>query len=447
MAVLTQDDVLAALAKPEIHGGQCVTRIETHAAVVFLAADRALKVKKAVRFPFLDYSTLERRKSACEAELAINRLFAPRLYRRVVPICEAPGGGIEIGGAGPVVEWAVEMNRFDEHSTLDKLAERNQLNEALAERLADTILLGHDKAPVAEDESWIAKFKIYIQQNHQELCSASFKSQEVQELTGKSVERHRNALPLLRRRAQEGFGRRCHGDLHLGNIALIDGAPVLFDAIEFDPAIATGDVLYDLAFLLMDLVERRQCPIANIVLNRYLSRAGKISHYEALAALPLFLSLRAAIRAKVTAARARSASAPQERAAARDRARDYFQLARTFLAPPKPALIAVGGLSGTGKSLLARMLAPGIGPAPGAVVLRSDVIRKRLSGVAEAERLAADRYAPHVTKLVYETLASTAFSAVAAGHSVIADAVYADEHERLQIARVAGDTGIPFVGI
>lgn len=448
MAALTQDDVLAALAKPEMHGGQCVTRIETHAAVVFLSADRALKVKKAVRFPFLDYSTLAQRKSACEAELAINRLFAPQLYRRVIPICETPDGRIEIDGSGRVVEWAVEMNRFDERSTLDKLAERNQLTEALAMQLADTILSAHDKAPVAKDDSWIARLKTYIEQNRDELLSASFfEKPEVLKLTARSIEWYDNVLPLLRRRAQEQFGRRCHGDLHLGNIALIDGAPILFDAIEFDPAIATGDVLYDLAFLLMDLVEREQHSIANIVLNRYLSRAGEFSHYEALAALPLFLSLRAAIRAKVTAARARSASESKERAAIRHQASDYFKLAWGLLSPPKPVLIAIGGLSGTGKSLLARMLAPDVGPVPGAVVLRSDVIRKQLSGVPETERLKAERYERTVTEVVYENLASTAFSTVSAGHSAIADAVFADGHERRQIARAAGDAGVRFIGL
>ena len=168
------------------------------------------------------------------------------------------------------------------------------------------------------------------------------------------------ALLIARERA--GLVRRCHGDLHLGNIVRIDGAPVLFDAIEFDPKIATGDVFYDLAFLLMDLIERGLQGAANIVLNRYLTQTQRLDDLDALAALPLFLSLRAAIRAKVTAARARLAKAP---AKAEQSARDYFALAQRLLAPPPPRLVAIGGLSGTGKSLLARALAPELLPAPG----------------------------------------------------------------------------------
>src|SRR5690606_3567987 len=154
-----------------------------------------------------------------------------------------------------------------------------------------------------------------------------------------------------------------------GNIVLLDGEPTLFDAIEFDPKIATGDVLYDLAFLLMDLIERKLNAAANVVLNRYLSETRRLEDLDALAALPLFLSSRAAIRAKVTAARAKIGD---KRAEAEQSARDYFKLAQELLAPPRPQLVAVGGLSGTGKSWLARALAPHLPPAPGAVVLRSD---------------------------------------------------------------------------
>ena len=211
------------------------------------------------------------------------------------------------------------------------------------------------------------------------------------------------ALLSLRERA--GRVARCHGDLHLGNIVLLDGEPLLFDAIEFDPRIATGDVLYDLAFLLMDLIERGLTPAANIVLNRYLNETRRAEDLDALAALPLFLSLRAAIRAKVAAERRTQTG---ERAATEQSARDYFALAGKLLAPPPPVLVAVGGLSGSGKSLLARALAADIAPAPGAVVLRSDVERKALFGIAETGRLPETAYSRDVTAQVYAALAGKA---------------------------------------
>jgi predicted kinase len=217
---------------------------------------------------------------------------------------------------------------------------------------------------------------------------------------------------------------------------------VLFDAIEFNPAIATGDVLYDLAFLLMDLVERGLMPAANIVLNRYLNETRRMADFDALAALPLFLSLRAAIRAKVTAARGALTAA---RAGAEQGARDYFALAGRLLAAPEPQLVAVGGLSGTGKSLLARTLAPEILPAPGAVVLRSDVERKALLGIAETGHLPVTAYAPDVTAQVYAALADKARRVIAAGHSAIADAVFATAGERAAITEAA--TGARFHGL
>ena len=239
--------------------------------------------------------------------------------------------------------------------------------------------------------------------------------------------------------AARGLIRRIHGDLHLGNIVLIDGKPVLFDAIEFSPIIASGDVLYDLAFLLMDLLERGLAAAANIVLNRYLAETRRSEDFDALAALPFFLSMRAAIRAKVTAARLEQTEKSKHASIARS-ATAYFKFAQQAIAPPEPAFIAVGGLSGTGKSLLARALAPHITPMPGAVVVRSDVERKAMFGAGETDKLAPDAYTPEVTARVYATLADKARRIIAAGHSVIVDAVFARPQERATIAE-AGKVG------
>jgi aminoglycoside phosphotransferase family enzyme/predicted kinase len=432
------------LARPAAHGGAKVTRIDTHAASVFLAGSRALKVKRAVRFPFLDYSTLAKRKAACDAEIAVNRPYAPAIYRGVVAIVRSRDGSLAIGGKGEPVEWAVDMLRFDETQTLDHLAVAGRIDDALADALGRAVAMAHAMAPVVRDAGFVAELAEIIAQNDTELAAepALFAPEAVKALTAATRAAFDRVRPLIAAREREGLVRRCHGDLHLGNIVLLDGAPTLFDAIEFDPKLATGDVFYDLAFLLMDLIERGLQPAANIVLNRYLIETQRGEDLDALVALPLFLSVRAAIRAKVTAARAKLSTA---RGRAERSARDYFALAQALIAPPPPRLLAVGGLSGTGKSLLARALAPQLAPPPGAVVLRSDVERKALFGLTETERLPPEAYTPAVTVRIYAALADKAHRVVAAGHSAIADAVFSTADERASIAKAAA--GANFRGL
>jgi len=439
-----QQAVIDFLGQPATHAGAPVKRIDTHAATVFLAGERAFKIKRAVRFPFLDYSTLAKRKAACAAEIEANRAFAPQIYRRVVVITRAPDGRLAIGGADEPVEWAVEMRRFDETKTLDHLAEAGRIDDALADALARAVARVHGLAPVVASAGFIDELVEIIAQNDSELRASPelFPPQAVATLTAATRAALERMRSLLAARERTGLVRRCHGDLHLGNIVLLDGAPVLFDAIEFDPRIATGDVLYDLAFLLMDLIERGLSPAANIVLNRYLTETRRAEDLDALAALPLFLSLRAAIRAKVTAARRTRGDACNK---TEQSARDYFALAQKLLLPAKPVLVAVGGLSGTGKSLLARALASDLLPEPGAVILRSDIERKALFGVPETDRLPESAYGPGVTAQVYVALGERARRVLAAGHSAIVDAVFANANERTAIAQAA--SGAAFHGL
>jgi uncharacterized protein len=240
--------------------------------------------------------------------------------------------------------------------------------------------------------------------------------------------------------------RRGHGDLHLANVALVDGNPMLFDAVEFSPLIAAGDVLYDLAFLLMDLVERGLNAAANVVLNRYLAETRRMSDLDAVAALPFFMSLRAAIRASVTASRA-AVAPPRDREDARSSAGKYFALACRLIRPAPPMLVGIGGLSGTGKSQLAAALAPELAPPPGAVVLRSDVERKALDGRREDERLPKEAYTAEKSARVYATLVEKAARVVAAGHSAIVDAVFARLEERGALRSAAQARGVPFHGL
>jgi hypothetical protein len=448
MTTQSQEPVFTLLADPATHGGAAVKRVDTHAGIVFLAGERALKIKRAVEFPFLDYSTLARRKAACEAEIEVNQPYAPALYRGVVAITRADDGRLAIGGHGEPVEWAVDMRRFDEEKTLDRLAEAGQIDAALADAIGRAIAAAHARTKPVPPEPWIAAIESYIAEHEETFAAmpALFDPTATERLARLSRAALTRIRPLIAERGRHGLIRRIHGDLHLGNIALIDGRPVLFDAIEFSDIIASGDLLYDLAFVLMDLTERGLAEAANIVLNRYLVDTGRDEDLDALAALPFYLSMRAAIRAKVTAARLEQSDEAARPAIARC-ARGYFDAALRFIAPPAPMLVAVGGLSGTGKSALARALAPAIGPAPGAVVLRSDIERKNLFGKAEAEPLPPEAYQAAVTLRVYCMIIDKARRALAAGHSAIVDAVFAKLMEREGAEKSAAALGVPFQGL
>lgn len=441
-----QADVIAFLSDPASHpGAGHVERIDTHAATVFLAGDDAWKIKRAVTYPFLDFSTLEKRRIACEHEIEVNRANAPEIYLGVVPITRRTGGQLAFGGGGEVAEWAVHMKRFDETRTLDRVIAEGPLPDALVDTLAHRMVQAHARAPIRDAGPWIDDLRSYVDQNAEAFAGAPdlFDAEEAGALTRAAADAHRRVRPLLEARGRAGHVRLCHGDAHLGNIALIDGEPVLFDAIEFDDVIATADVLYDLAFLLMDLWERGHRREANRTLNRYLVESRCPDHFDGLGALPFFLMMRAAIRAKVTASRMEFAPADAREHLAGE-ARAYFTAARAFMAGAPPRLVAVGGLSGTGKTTVAARLAPVLGAAPGAVVLRTDIIRKELAGVGETDRLPPEAYTPLAGRTVYRHLFETAKRILKTGHSVIADAVFAAEEERRAITEAAAGAGAAF---
>lgn len=444
MATLSDQDLVFSFLgdprrRPDVH------RIDTHAASVFLFGDRALKIKRAVRLPFLDYSTLALRKAACTKEIEINRPFAPDIYLRVAAITRAPDGSLDIDGSGTPIEYAVEMRRFDDSQTLDHLAARGHLSAGLPELLADSITASHAVAARTATSAWIESIPVWI-----DAFAASFQGsqrfaeEDVSELRTLCRAAFSHLRPRLEQRARDGYVRRCHGDLHLANIVLIKDKPVLFDAIEFDERIATIDVLYDLAFPLMDLLHFEQPFAANHLLNRYLSIAVN-DQTGGLATLPLFMTIRAAIRAQVFLARFDRNDG--DRSATIEIAESYFQLARRLIRPATPMVIAVGGLSGTGKSALARALAPLLSPPPGAIVLRSDVLRKHLFGVQETERLPAAAYTPASSSQVYRELAKQAECVLAQGFTVIVDAVFAREDERAAIDDLAKRLNVPLVGL
>ena len=447
MVTEDQSEVVAFLASPSTHGGAAVERIDTHASIVFLAGGRALKLKRAVRYDYLDFATAERRQTMCEGEVRINRRTAPALYRGVLPVTRQPDGSLALGGSGRPVDWLVEMIRFDQDGLFDRLAARGALDLALMRPLAAAIARLHASAEPRCDHGGAAGMGWVVDGN-----AAGFADEGAgvlapaacAALTRTSREQLARQRRLLDARRHAGLVRQCHGDLHLRNIVLLDGHPTLFDAIEFNDAIACTDVLYDLAFLLMDLWRRQLPRHANAVWNGYLADGQNL---EGAALLPLFLSCRAAVRAKTSATAARLQTDPLRKSELQDTARDYLAMAQRLLRPPPPCLIAIGGFSGSGKSTVAQALAPLIGAVPGAVVIRSDEVRKQLCGVPSLRRLGPEGYAAEVTRRVYDVTAHRAAQVVAGGHAAIVDAVYARSGDRHAIARIAEAAQVPFVGV
>jgi len=441
-----QEEVLEFLGRAETHGlASPPTRIDTHASVVFLAGDEVYKVKRAIKLAFLDYSTLEKRQHFCEREYAINHKLAPSMYKGVVAISRTPAG-FELGGSGEVVEWAVHLRRFDESRTLDRVAEQGGLDAQVVRDLAAVVATAHQAAEPIRDGQATEALAGVIDETLNALLQAVplFPRQKVEAFSRAMRMSFQDVRGLLMTREATGHVRHCHGDMHLRNIVLLDGKPTLFDAIEFDVRIATTDTLYDLAFLLMDLWGKHLTGEANEILNRYLwLTEDLIDELSALAALPLFLSLRAAIRAKVAALNAAKSPAACEAA---NEAHHYFETALEFLKPERPFLIAIGGRSGTGKSTLARALAPRVGRAPGAIHLRSDIERKRQFHVPETQRLPASAYKPEVSHRIYEALDKQACSALQAGQSVIVDATFLNGFERNAVTQLAKQAGADFRG-
>ena len=421
-------------------------RIDTQGAVVLLKGDTAIKIRRAIRLPFLDYSTLDKRRAAAEAEIALNRDNAPHIYIEASPIVSARDG-FTLGGEGEIVEWATRMRRFDENATFDKIAARGEVKDAHVRDLARAVRASHERAQIREARPFIEAAARWIAQNSGAFAERPdlFPTLETRELAERSRAALEAATPLLLARGNLQRIRRCHGDLHLGNIVLSENRPTLFDAIEFDETIATGDVLYDLAFAVMDLWERDLRTEASLLLNSYLALSDA-EDYSGLALMPLFLALRAAIRAKVEAANLAHLDAEKRETAAKS-ARRYFDFAARFLEPAPACLVAIGGLSGVGKSAVAHALSPEIGRAPGAALLRSDVERKHLHGVDEMSKLPDEAYGAEAGRETYARLIDKARRALEAGASALVDATFARGAERAAIAEIARTARARFVGL
>ncbi len=430
-------DVAAFLTR--LCGPAAPAPIVTHAACVFLGEGEAYKVKRPVRFSYLDYSTAAKRRAACEQEWRLNVVAAPDLYLGVSTITRRRDGALGLDEPGAPVETLVRMRRFPQSALFEALARDGRLTRDLTVRLAEVIRDSHAAAPVARGHHvGDGLFGVLddLERGFARVDAAALGRDPAPILAQCRAVLTRSA-DALRRRAAAGAVRRCHGDLHLRNIVLWRGAPVLFDALEFSDALARVDVLYDLAFPLMDLRRLGLTERANTLLNAYLDGAAPDA-LEGLGALGAMMALRAGVRARVAVDRAPPHPAD---------AVDHLALAEQLVAPTAPALIAVGGLSGSGKSHLARAFAPRLPGPCGAVWLRSDVERKAMVGVAPLDPAPAEAYAPAVTEAVYARLRAKAERVVEEGGVALVDAVHARPQERDALEAVASAHGARFVGV
>lgn len=444
----------AFLADPATFGsggsGDAVERIDTHISHLFLAGARVFKLKRALHLPYLDFSTPAQRLAACEKELRLNRRTAPELYLCVRRITKGARGP-EFNGAGPLLDAVVEMRRFDQDLVFDAMAQRGALTPAHLDALAGEISAFHAGAPVEADAQGADNIAAVLRVNAQAFRESTvFAETDIARLDAAFEAALDTHAARLDARARAGHVRRCHGDLHLRNICLFEGQVRLFDCLEFNATLATVDVLYDLAFLAMDLWHRGLHAEASRVVNRYCDTARQYGDPEGgqedgYGLLPFFMALRAAVRAHVTATQA--GSADDNAAALTAEARAYFDLAEHLLARHPARLVAVGGLSGSGKSTIAAALAPHLGPAPGARVISSDRTRKAMHHTPPDQPLPPEAYSAEISARVYAEIARRAGMLLADGVTVIADAVHDRAEDRTRIARAAADAGVPFDGV
>jgi aminoglycoside phosphotransferase family enzyme/predicted kinase len=446
---MPQPALIRALLDPAASpfAGRPLSLMETHASWVVLAGERAYKVKKPITLPFLDYGTLERRRTACEAELTYNRRFAPELYLQVVPITGTPDAP-QAGGDGEVLDYAVEMLRFDEATRLDHLAARGELAIAHMSLLAAEIVDFHGRAAVAPADSPFGTPELAaapafanFAQLYELLPDERARLEELEDWTRREAKHRRAAMTA---RKAQGRVRECHGDLHLGNLILRGERVVPFDCIEFNEEFRWIDVASELAFTLVDLLDHGKPDLAGWLLNEWLTLGGD---FDALRVLRFYAAYRALVRAKVAGIRAGQEDSSADARADRDAARLYLDLAQRLCQPQTPTLTITHGVSGSGKSVAATAVIL-TDPHANTLRLRSDVERKRLHGLAAHEKsgspLDGGIYTAEAHAATYRRLEELAQLALHEGWSVIVDAAFLKRAERDAFRRLAANNDVPF---
>lgn len=426
------------------HPVERVELIETHISWVLLAGDYAYKLKKPVELGFLDFRCLEARRFYCEEELRLNRRTAPQLYLGLVPITGSEADP-RLGGEGEAIEYAVKMRRFAQEALFSRMAQDGALAPSHIDALARGIAAFHSRIARVESGRPFGSAQQALApalQNFDQLEALLGAGAELERLRAWTLQEHARLRASFDARRAGGFVRECHGDLHLGNIALIDGEPTPFDGIEFNEALRWIDVANEVAFLVMDLFDRGLPRFAWRFLNGYLEATGD---YGGLSLLRFYLVYRALVRAKVACIRDRQ---PGLDAQAHERAGreslGYLRLARALAERPPRALIVMHGVAGSGKTTVAQELLE----ACGAVRLRSDVERKRMQGLEAGARtgsaLGAGLYAPDRTAQTYARLRALSGTVLEAGYAAIVDATFLAQAQRAAFATLAREAGVPF---
>jgi len=424
--------------------------IETHISYVLFDRGFAYKIKKPLRFPFLDFSTLAAREFYCREELRLNRRLAPSIYLDVVPITGTSDAPVldppDARREGPAIEYAVKMREFDQDGLLSRVIARDQLTTARVEALAAAVASFHERTSRLESTTPYGRPGGIVEDARDNFAAMKAAAsdeairRELDQLAAWTEDEARRLTPAFVARKADGFVRECHGDLHLGNIALVDNTVTLFDCIEFNPAMRWIDVMSDVAFLVMDLRDRNRPDLAARFLNSYLLRTGD---YEGLAVLPFYTVYRALVRAKIACLRLAQTTGDEQRAI-RAELSAYVDLARRETVRTTPSVIITHGVSGSGKSTRAQALVEN-----GAIAIRSDVERKRLFGLDASARshspVGGGLYASDVDRRTYDRLAELARLIVRAGYTVVVDAAFLKRSQRDLLRGVASELGVRFV--
>ncbi len=422
------------------HAVDRITMLQTHAAWVFLTGEFAYKLKKPVDFGFLDFSTLAKRQYFCAEELRLNQRLAADLYLEVLPISEDSNGCFSLGDSNNICDYCLKMRQFPQSDLLGERLQKNCFHPQWMDALAENIACFHAQSGASADARHYGQKNILQQHIHASLDVAAQHLDRVigksalQELRQRSKMQIEQHAKLFGKRIAAGRIRDCHGDLHLGNIALLHGQPLVFDCIEFNAEYRIIDTLNDAAFLIMDCQARGHPELAFRFLSRYLEFSGD---YAGIPLLPLFLCYRAGVRGKVACLLADDADIEKsERQNKLDEAAHYFALAGKCLEKEKPHLFAIGGLSGSGKSHLA-LQACGIETA---VIIRSDATRKRIAKQHPDTPL----YSDMMSEYTYQSMFTSAKQLIEAGFSVILDATFLKYEYRQQARHIAAQTGVNF---
>jgi hypothetical protein len=423
-----------------------VELIETHISYVILTGQFAYKIKKAVELGFLDFRSLAARRFYCEEELRLNRRLAPKLYLEVVPIT----GSIEnpvLEGTSAAIEYAVKMREFPQEALASRALRRGELSTVDVDTLAAKVAAFHRTTLVAPDSGPFGAPDDALriaQQNFTQMRPLLGTAAEIADLDSLAVwtgRQHAASAASMALRRSEGFVRECHGDLHLGNIAVVDGELTIFDCIEFNEEMRWIDVMSEVAFVTMDLHDRRRPDFAHRFLNTYLEITGD---YAGLSVLRFYLVYRAMVRAKVARLRAEQLAPDSAKSAALAESGDYLKIAADYAQPPHPALLITHGLAGSGKTTLSQALLELIG----AVRIRTDVERKRLHDLPAAargrNRIDAGLYAPEATRETYLRALQLAQVTSAAGWRVIVDAAFLKRWQRKLFRDLASESCVPF---